>query len=198
MRYACVVVALSLSLSLSPACKKKEPTPSNGSKSAAPVVTAAPAPPVAPPAASPAPPVAAPAASYKPRYAQRMFEVTMRMHLLARAVDQGNWGYANQQAVELYETFKQDLPAVLPANGVTPGIDLKAMRGGYTEGQLRPFLEATQKRDRGAFDKLFAEAIAGCNACHGAVGKGFVVIKANPKATHFTELIDVAAGAAQK
>lgn len=182
MRHVCVAIVTALSFSVLPACKKKEPTPKRAEV----------------PAATAAPAAAPPPAAYKPRYAQRMFEVTLRMQLLARSVDQGNWGYAGQQAVELYETFKQDLPVVLPANGVNPGVDLKAMRAAYTNGQLQPLVAATQKRDRAAFDKLYAEAIIGCNACHGAVGKGFVVIKANPKAAHFSELIDVAAGAAQK
>lgn len=184
-----IVIAIVLPLSLL-ACKKKEPQRPSQPTAAAPGVSAVPGAAAVAPAIVPAP--AAPAA-YKPRYAQRMFEVALRFHLLGKTADKGNWGYATHQAVELYETFKSDLPNVLPATNLPAGVDIKKLRADYTEGQLAALVAAARKQDKGAFEKAYAEAGAGCNTCHGQVGKSFVVIKAKPGTT-FEELLALEAG----
>jgi len=172
-------LALPLALSLAPGCKKKEPTPPAKTMTDAPATAPAPVAPAAAPA---------PAAGYKPRYAQRMFEVALRFHLAGKAVDKNNWDYATHQAYELVETFKNDLPYVLPAANVPPGVDLKGLRAQFTSGPATALLDAAKKRDRKLWDAAYANAAQSCNACHAQVGKGFITIKAKAGNT-FEDLI---------
>jgi hypothetical protein len=174
-------------------CQKKEPQ----QKGAPPATRATRAPATStsastPPAAAPAPVASAPA--YKPRYAQRMFEVALRFHLLGKSVAKDNWGYANQQAVELYETFKSDLPNVQPAFRIAAGVDLKALRAAFTEQSLRALMDVTAKKDKPSFARAYRDAATACNGCHDAVGKGFVKVKLAPGGT-FEDTLDLAAGA---
>jgi len=180
-----VVILGSIALLLGGGCKKKEtPAPAR-----APAMAPAPAP---APAASPAP--APPPEVYKPRYAQRMFEVLLRFHLAGRSVAKGNWGYAHQQAFELVETFRHDLTKVLPATRIPAGVDLKGLRSAFTDTQLVALLAATEKKDRAAFDKAYKETAAGCNSCHNQVGRQFLVLRETP-GKDVEDLIDLAAGA---
>ena len=183
-----VLVALVATLAAT-SCKKKEPSPPPLGAAAPAVFPAPRASPAAPaPGAAPAPPAAPAVAGYKPRYAQRMFEVALRFHLAGKSVEKGNWDYATHQATELFETFKNDLPNVLPATNVPPGVDIKGLRAQFTNAQLVALVDAAKKRDKKGWDAAYVGAAAGCNSCHAQVGKQFIAIQAKPGNT-FEDII---------
>jgi hypothetical protein len=177
-------VAIVLSLSIS--CKKKEPP-----KGPATPVASTPAPGQGAP---PAPAMPAAPEVYKPRYAQRMFEVLTRFYLAGAAAEKGNWGLVYQEAFELSETFKYDLTKVLPAVRIPAGVDLKGLRSAFTNTQLSGLLAAAEKKDKAGFLKSYAETAAGCNGCHNQINRAFLVIKDKPQAT-WEDVLDIGAGA---
>jgi hypothetical protein len=123
-----------------------------------------------------------------------MFEVLQRFQIAGAASQKGNWGLVHQQAYELLETFRGDLPHVLPAVRIPTGVDLKGLRSAYAETQLTALLAAAEKRDRATFEKAYKEAAAGCNACHNQVDRKFIIIREVPQRS-IEDQLDIGAGA---
>ncbi|BAK77286.1 hypothetical protein NH8B_2472 [Pseudogulbenkiania sp. NH8B] len=94
-----------------------------------------------------------------------MNEIGTRFANLYWAANGGNWGLADYQLKELLEAQEVG-EATRPGRAPM----LKALEENY----LVPLQAAINKKDLSQFNPRFAEAERGCNACHTALGYGFI------------------------
>lgn len=104
-------------------------------------------------------------AGIQPGLGAVMNEIGTRFANLYWAANGGNWGLAQYQLKELLEA--QEVAEVTrPARAPM----LKAFEQSY----LEPLAAAIKKKDLSQFNPRFAAAEQGCNACHTALGYGFI------------------------
>ncbi|MEX6502581.1 hypothetical protein [Pseudomonas zhanjiangensis] len=106
-------------------------------------------------------------ASIQPGLGVVMHEIGYRFAALYWAAKGGNWGLAQYQLKELGEA--QEVAEVTRPRRREM---LKAFEGSY----LAPLRKAIEAQDGDAFGKRFLQAQQGCNACHTALGYGFIQV----------------------
>lgn len=94
-----------------------------------------------------------------------MREIGYRLANSFWAASGGNWGLAQYQLYQLRvaeDTAKLDDPAHA------------SMVAEFEASYRVPLADAVLEKDLGKFNKHFAKAIEGCNACHARLGYGFL------------------------
>ncbi|WP_024303851.1 hypothetical protein [Pseudogulbenkiania sp. MAI-1] len=104
-------------------------------------------------------------AAIQPGLGGGMNEIGSRFANLYWAANGGNWGLAQYQLKELLEA-QEVAETTRPARAPM----LKAFEQSY----LEPLAAAIKKKDLSQFNPRFAAAEQGCNACHTALGYGFL------------------------
>ena len=102
-----------------------------------------------------------------PKFAIPMREVGDRFQNMYFAAKGGNWGLA-------FYMSKYMNGAMNPAK-VTKPAEYKTWASFYT-GAWQPVEKAIQAKDIKAFDKAYKEVTGACNACHQAMGYGFIEV----------------------
>ncbi len=106
-------------------------------------------------------------ASIQPGLGVQMHEIGNRFATLYWAAKGGNWGLAQYQLKELGEA--QEVAEVTRPSRAEM---LKAFESSY----LVPLGKTIVAKDLDAFGKGFLAAEQGCNACHTALGYGFIQV----------------------
>ncbi len=107
-------------------------------------------------------------ASIQPGLGTVMHEMAYRFTNTYWAANGGNWGLAQYQLKELLEA--QEIGEITRPQHAPM---LKANEQTY----LAPLAKAIEKQDIQQFNHRFSEAVNGCNACHTALGYGFIQFK---------------------
>lgn len=102
-----------------------------------------------------------------PKFAIPMREVGDRFQNMYYAAQGGNWALAAYMS-------KYMNGAMNPAK-VTKPEEYKTWASFYG-GAWQPVEKAIQAKDLKAFDKAYTEVIGSCNACHQAMGYGFIEV----------------------
>ena len=102
-----------------------------------------------------------------PKFAIPMREVGDRFQNMYFAAKGGNWGLA-------YYMSKYMNGAMNPAKITKP--DEYPMWSGFYESSIEPVNKAILAKDFAAFEKRYAEAVEGCNACHATMGYSFIKV----------------------
>jgi len=113
--------------------------------------------------------------SIQPGLGVVMHEIGYRMSAMYRAANGGNWGLAQYELKELLEA--QEV-AELTRPKRAP------MLKGFEDGNLDPLGKAISKKDINLFNKRFTAAVNSCNACHTALGYGFIKYKVSGQPKH--------------
>ena len=103
--------------------------------------------------------------SIQPGLGVVMHEIAYRATAMYWAANGGNWGLAQYELKELLEAqevAEKTRPQRAPM--------LKA----FEHGNLAPLGKAIVKKDIKQFNQRFATAVNACNACHTALGYGFI------------------------
>jgi hypothetical protein len=108
-------------------------------------------------------------ASIQPGLGVVMHEIGYRFSSLFLAARGGNWGLAQYELKELLEA--QEVAEVTRPKRA--GM-LKAFERNY----LAPLVVTIEKKDTRQFNKRYSAAVNGCNACHTALGYGFIRFQA--------------------
>ena len=107
------------------------------------------------------------AASYVPRLADLMVVIQIRHAKLFYAAKARNWSLADYELEQLVGSLAE---AGRYYPNTTPPMTLAE--------QIRSSLsEALKTKNEGKFDQAFDEMSAGCNRCHGAADRAFIVIR---------------------
>lgn len=104
-------------------------------------------------------------ASIQPGLGVIMHEMAYRLANSYWAAAGGNWGLAQYQLKELVEA--QEVAEITRPQRAPM---LKA----FEESYIEPLGKAIEKKDLAQFNRSFAAAVNGCNACHTALGYGFI------------------------
>jgi hypothetical protein len=121
-------------------------------------------------------------ASIQPGLGVVMHEMGYRFANAYWAANGGNWGLAQYQlkeSLEAQEVAEMTRPQRAPT--------LKVFESSY----LEPLAKAIENKDIIRFNRSFSAAVKGCNACHTALGYGFIRYHV-PKQSK-QELLDFAA-----
>ncbi len=102
-----------------------------------------------------------------PKFAIPMREVGDRYQNMYFAAKGGNWALAAYMS-------KYMNGAMTPAKLTKPD-EYKTWQGFY-EGSFSAVDKAIQAKDLKAFNAAYAEVASGCNACHDAMGYGFIKV----------------------
>ena len=78
----------------------------------------------------------------------------------------GNWPLADYEIDELKEGFDEVEPATRRRHG-----------GEGRRGPIAALEKAVEAKDRAAFANAFDQLTAGCNSCHQALDRAFIVIR---------------------
>jgi hypothetical protein len=92
-----------------------------------------------------------------------------KLHFAGEA---GNWDLARFELAEI----KENLDLVVTLRPEDNGVDLKGLADAFERTQLAGVAGAIEAGDPARFDRLYAESIAMCNACHERTGRPFIVI----------------------
>jgi len=103
-----------------------------------------------------------------PKFAIPMREVGDRFQNMYFAAKGGNWALA-------YYMSKYMNGAMNPAKITKP--DEYPMWSGFYESSMGPVNKAIFAKDFATFEKKYVEALDSCNACHSAMGYGFIKVK---------------------
>jgi hypothetical protein len=103
-----------------------------------------------------------------PKFAIPMREVGDRFQNMYHAAHGGNWALAAYMS-------KYMNGAMNPAK-VTKPAEYKTWASFYS-GTWQPVEKAIAAKDFKAFDKAYKDVIGGCNACHQAMGYGFIEVQ---------------------
>ena len=87
----------------------------------------------------------------------------------------GNWKLASYELDQLASSLEEAARRI-PAGAAAPG----------TAAQIASLRTAIEGKDSSAFIKAYSELTNGCNACHRAVGRGFISVQV-PAASPFTD-----------
>jgi hypothetical protein len=112
-------------------------------------------------------------AAIQPGLGVVMQEFGFRFSNMHFAANGGNWGLAQyelKELVEAQEVAELTRPQRAPM--------LKAFEASY----LKPLDESIEKQDLAQFNQRFKAAMNGCNACHAALGFGFIEYRLPSKA----------------
>jgi hypothetical protein len=104
-------------------------------------------------------------ASIQPGLGVVMHEMGYRLTSAYWAANGGNWGLAQYELKELLEA--QEVAEITRPQRASM---LKAFEDGY----LAPLGKTIEKKDISQFNLRFSETVNGCNACHTALGYGFI------------------------
>jgi cytochrome c553 len=107
------------------------------------------------------------ATSYVPRLSDLMVVIQIRHAKLFYAVRRGNWPLADYELEQLISTLSEAgryYPKTTPPMTVADSI--RTSLG-----------EAIKAKDEAKFDRAFDEMNAGCNRCHEAADRPFIVIR---------------------
>lgn len=104
-------------------------------------------------------------ASIQPGLGVVMHEIGYRLADAYWAANGGNWGLAQYELKELLEA--QEVAEVTRPQRAPM---LKAFESSY----LVPLGKAIEKKDIAHFKRAFSATVDGCNACHTALGYGFI------------------------
>ena len=111
------------------------------------------------------------------RYGPIMVAVARRHEMLGRALAAGRWDLAGYAVEELGEDI-EELPLALPPHDAR--VDPLPIARGFYEGPLRALTAAVATRDARVAREAWQATSRGCNGCHQAVGKGFIVVPETP------------------
>ncbi|MBR0777246.1 hypothetical protein JQ625_20600 [Bradyrhizobium diazoefficiens] len=106
-------------------------------------------------------------AGYVPRLSDLMVVIQIRHAKLFYAVRRGNWPLANYELEQLVSSLKEAERYYPKTTPPMIGADRIATSLG----------EAVQGKDVAEFDRAFDEMNAGCNRCHEAADRSFIVIR---------------------
>ncbi|MFZ5467287.1 MAG: hypothetical protein ACOZAI_08515 [Pseudomonadota bacterium] len=121
--------------------------------------------------------------SIQPGLGVVMHEMGYRFANIYWAANGGNWDLAQYQLKELREA--QDVGKVTRPQRAP-------MLAAYDESHLVPLSEAIGKKDITQFNRRFTTAMQGCNACHTALGFGYIRYRVPQEPRE--ELLDFSAG----
>jgi hypothetical protein len=107
------------------------------------------------------------AASYVPRLSDLMVVIQIRHAKLFYAVKARNWPLADYELEQLVGTLKE-------AGRYYPNTAPPMTLAGEIGSSLS---EAIKAKNEAKFDQAFDEMNAGCNRCHGAGDRAFIVIR---------------------
>lgn len=106
-------------------------------------------------------------ASIQPGLGVVMHEIGYRFAAVYWAAKGGNWGLAQYQLKELGEA--QEVAEVTRPHR-------QEMLKAFEDSYLAPLRKTVEAQDSEGFGKRFVEAQQGCNACHSAMGYGFIQV----------------------
>ena len=115
----------------------------------------------------------APAGSYTPRLADLMIMQQIRHSKLWFAVAANNWALAEHGFEEITAGFANVARLYPTFHEVAVTSVIRTLN----ERELPELARAIEARDRIKFTVAFDQLTAGCNACHQAAKRGFVVIQ---------------------
>jgi len=107
-------------------------------------------------------------AGYVPHLGDIMSGTQMRHFKLSFAGKLRNWPLAAYELGQIKESF-QDAATLYPGIPIT---DMTIMAD-----PVRQLSEAIEAKDGSKFDRAFAALTDGCNACHRAIDRGFIVVQ---------------------
>jgi hypothetical protein len=107
------------------------------------------------------------AASYVPRLSDLMVVIQIRHAKLFYAVKARNWPLADFELEQLVGTLKE-------AGRYYPNTAPPMILDGKIASSLS---EAIKAKNEAKFDHAFDEMNAGCNQCHGAANRAFIIIR---------------------
>lgn len=117
--------------------------------------------------------------SIQPGLGMVMHEIGYRFADMYWAANGGNWGLAQYQLKELIEA--QEVAEVTRPQRAPM---LKA----FEDNHLAPLGKAIEKKDISQFRRSFSAAVDACNACHTALGYGFIRYRVPKQSLH--EVLD--------
>ncbi len=100
-----------------------------------------------------------------------MMEYSRRFALAKKAADAGDWGLAQYELKE--QTEIQEV-------GETTRPGKAELLKNFEHTYLVPVMKAVEAQDKTAFDKAYADAIEGCNACHAGTGHPYIHFQMPP------------------
>src|SRR5581483_6077528 len=113
-------------------------------------------------------------APYHPGLGEMMTAFVQPRHIkLGLAEAEQNWPYAAYELDELAETFV-DIGKLVPMHD---GMSIPNMIASTVKQPMAALEKAIAAKDRGAFDRAYADLTAACNACHRSAGHPMIVIK---------------------
>ncbi len=106
--------------------------------------------------------------TYRPPLGDIMGAIQLRHIKLWFAGKLGNWDLATYEVGEIKASLENaaDLYRGIPAELIT-----------NTADPILAIADAVQAKDGAAFAKAYSDLTAACNACHQAIGRGFIVIQ---------------------
>jgi hypothetical protein len=118
--------------------------------------------------------------NYVPRLGDIMNTATMRHQILSLAAKARNWELA---AYELRQLKSSLVEAALLYSGI-PVSNVTTLKA-----PLQSVSDAIEARDSRAFAKAMADVTEGCNACHRAMNRGFLVMRVPADQRPFGNLV---------
>ena len=114
---------------------------------------------------------------YRPPLGDIMGKIQLRHIKLWFAGKSGNWELATYEVDEIKASLETaaDLYRGIPAELVT-----------NTADPIYAIVAAIEAKDGAAFAKGYSELTFACNACHGGIGRSFIVIQ-KPTTSPFTD-----------
>jgi hypothetical protein len=114
-------------------------------------------------------------APYHPGLGELMTAFVQPRHIkLGLAGMAQNWPYAAYELGELRETF-EDVGKLILKHG---NLDIPQAIGATVDQPMQALDAAIKAKDKGAFNKAYADLTAGCNACHQSADHPMIVIQA--------------------
>ncbi len=103
----------------------------------------------------------------KPTLTTLMPDFAERFHVMHYAGEAGDWAIAAHEFLEMQRMIEV-VNAIDPEKG--------ALMKGFMTGSFNKINAAIEHEDPKSFNKALNETVKNCNACHTAVGSGFIVV----------------------
>jgi cytochrome c556 len=101
----------------------------------------------------------------RPTLTTLMPDFAERFHIMHYAGEAGDWAVAAHEFLEMQRMIKV-VNAIDPEKG--------ALMKGFMTGSFNKINAAIEHENSESFSKALSETVKNCNACHGAVGSGFI------------------------
>ncbi len=103
----------------------------------------------------------------RPTLTTLMPDFAERFHVMHYAGEASDWAVATHEFLEM-QRMLEVVNAIDPEKG--------ALMKGFMTGSFNKINAAIEHEDPKSFSKALTETVKNCNACHAAVGSGFIVV----------------------